>query len=92
MRVIIRFSIDGDDGTVGNLMQKMMEESGFVRIGTAAWEHLDLPEPMFVDFMTRFWSAVNNPRSIIDGSRGRRRTRALSLRFDHVWVYCDLGS
>jgi hypothetical protein len=61
-------------------MRTILEDAGFVRIGTSAYEHTGIPPALLTATMNTFWAAVGNPA-------GAAQNVPAAARFDHVWIY-----
>jgi len=75
MRCIIRISFDGDDGRSTNQVRGLLENSGFVRIGTGSFDANDIPELDALETLQALSDALEHR----DGPG----------RLDHLWVYLD---
>ncbi|MCA9501888.1 MAG: hypothetical protein KC616_02350 [Myxococcales bacterium] len=82
VRVSIRYSINGDDGSLTTAMKRMLEGYRFRRIGTSEYERSDLPLKDLDIVMTEFWKAVAGPQSAFP-SRAIKPTATI----DHIWVH-----
>ena len=72
-RVIIRFSLDDDDGAVTTDMRNRLEALGFSKIGTSSYENQHVSGPDLGHVMTTI------------GLIAQPSPAAL----DHLWVYVD---
>lgn len=82
MRVIIRFSINGEDnGALRNALASCLEQAAFQRTTTATWENEDIGPKPLGELMCIFWSIVGDPQAqpSVQDTAG----------IDHVWVYTD---
>ncbi len=82
MRVIIRFSVNGEtNGAVRNLLAWNLNNVDIERTGTGTWEHPNILPANFAFAMSKFWEIVANPVSVPNAQEG--------VSIDHVWVYAD---
>ncbi len=72
-RVIIRFSLDGDDGTDTTEIRNRLEGLGFSKIGTSSYENQHVSGSVLGQVMTAIGSIAQPP----------------SAALDHLWVYVD---
>jgi hypothetical protein len=78
MRVIIRFSINGDDnGLLTNNLRNHLDAFGITLRpnNTAIYETENISEPQLAAAMEEFWELIATPQG----------NRAL----DHFWMYTD---
>ena len=78
MRVIFRFSVDGEsDGALRNRLANTLTRNGFVlnRNVTATFEHEDISERDLALVMQSFWKRAHD----FNGDAS----------IDHVWMYAD---
>jgi len=82
LRAFVRFSIDGDDGSLTTSMRGLLEQCGFQRIGTGAYEHAAVRVQDLGAALAEFWSAVSDPAAAFP-------TKSIppGASFDHIWIY-----
>ena len=82
MRVIIRFSIDGEtNGGVRKALAYRLTNVGIKNTRTGTWEHPDIPAANLALAMNGFWKVVAAPSSVPGAQEG--------VSIDHVWLYTD---
>jgi hypothetical protein len=82
-RGIVRFSLDSDNKTGGkntNAARKLLEDSGFVSIGTGSYEAEDIDIDAALGSIARLAARLH--QSQLEGS----------VTVDHLWVYVDAPS
>lgn len=72
-RVFFRCSLDGADGNTTNAFRQRLEDAGFEKVGTSAYEHAGISAADLASALSRFWSDV---QALPQG-----------VRVDHVWMY-----
>jgi hypothetical protein len=80
VRVIIRFSLDKDDGTLGIALRNGLEAAGFVKTGTSQFEHLNITMPAFSAAVAAFWNTMQHPP----------QNTPAAAALDHFWLFTDL--
>lgn len=77
MRVIVRFSVDGEsNGALRNKLTGRLQRAGFVRAqNTATYENANINEGDLATSLAGFWRAANNHQG--------------PGRLDHFWLYSD---
>ena len=78
----MRFSIDGDDGSLTTRMRNLLEDAGFSKIGTSAYEHVSISAIDLSSVMGRFWIAVGDPTALFPNANFPP-----GVSFDHIWTY-----
>jgi hypothetical protein len=82
VRAFIRFSLDNDNGTLSVYMRQLLEDKGFRRIGTSAYEHTGITIVDLAEAMQEFWAAVENPTAAFPNA-----TILPDVKVDHIWIY-----
>jgi hypothetical protein len=77
MRAIIRFSINGDNGTLTTKLRRYLENRGFKKLpaNTATYEHRRTTERKLANTTRQFWRTIS-------GYAGPGH-------IDHFWMYAD---
>jgi hypothetical protein len=77
MRVIIRFSLDGDDGTLTSALNSVLTRNRLtLRTGTGTYEGSSrrVNTASLQSVLNDFWTSVN---------------RQSKVKLDHFWMYVD---
>jgi hypothetical protein len=82
MRVILRFSVNGDrGGAVGKALAWHLKNVKMKNTGTGTWELQSISPGNLALAMTGFWKTVGEPANVHGAAKG--------VSIDHVWLYCD---
>ena len=82
MRVILRFSVNGDSGgAVRNALAWHLSNINMKNTGTGTWELESIPPKNLALAMTGFWKIVGDLASVPGA--------APDVSIDHVWLYVD---
>jgi hypothetical protein len=82
MRVIIRFSIDGErNGAVRNALAWQLSNVGMQNTGTGTWEHQAILPANLALAMSGFWKVAGDVASVYGADPG--------VSIDHIWIYTD---
>ena len=85
--VFIRFSLNGDKGALLGRLRNCLEQQGFSRVGTSAYEKRGVPQSDTGRVLAEFWQILENPRAVCPNA-----TLASNVHVDHVWTYVGLTS
>ncbi len=84
MLAFIRFSLNGDDGSLTTRLRGILEGQGFRNIGTSEYAHVNMSSKDLAKAMQDFWAAVENPSAAFPGVNF-----PLNVEIDHVWIHCS---
>lgn len=76
-RCIIRFSLEGDNGTDTTRIRNELERQGFQKIGTAVYEG-DFPGEADRAVVTKLQTVLSELQKLV-----------VATGIDHLWVYLD---
>jgi hypothetical protein len=80
VRVIIRFTINSDTGSVlRNTLRGVLQGFGFVRTGPSLYDATAITSQQLGTALTAFWGLINNPPVGTDPL----------ARLNHFWMYAD---
>lgn len=81
-RVFIRFSINGDNGSLTTCMSKMLTDSGFDKVGTGEYHNSSMTQANMGNVLGEFWRAVAHPTVAFSGT-----SFPPDVHIDHIWIY-----
>ncbi len=81
-RCFIRFSLNGDDGTLTTYLSNLLTKAGFAKVGTGEYQAHSLTASALGAVFGEFWAAVGNPVGAFPGA-----SIPAGAHVDHIWTY-----